>query len=312
MPRGYRLFVVAALGCLALGNASPRNAHNYRKQQTKPDQPQAAAPPVKPAADANPHEGDDKPCKGTSRSDLSCDAISAQASYDQARDADAGFLIGVVQAIVGLATLGAAVFAAKWAKAAAEHTKDGAEEAGRAADTAEDTFATEKTNARPWLSVDVEPSAVVIRERPGVKEFLLEFTIVLENLGATIAQSVVLEYGVFCKRRPPFEQVQIVDPMRADFSSGNTISPGEKVRMRYVMGLDFDTIEWVAAVNGITTTTPLVAILVRYRFDEKTGSTFRKVWIGQAGPDAHYGVPIDSLPLRNAEIASIGEMPEST
>lgn len=79
--------------------------------------------------------------------------------------------------IVGAVTMAAAVFAALFAKEAAEHTRDGADAAHQA--------------NRPWLTVSADPNFVSTDRQP-----LFSLLLTIKNIGRTPAQNVRYEAEV--------------------------------------------------------------------------------------------------------------------
>src|ERR1700761_3216922 len=106
MPRGYRCIILAAVGWLSL--AASNSALHQPDQRPEHSQTSryryiANAPPAKRAV---PDNKPVSPCVGAEQGNLSCDAITAKAAYDQARNADRQILIGWIQALgLGLSLL---------------------------------------------------------------------------------------------------------------------------------------------------------------------------------------------------------------
>lgn len=129
MLRRYRLIILAALGLLSLANV-PGQIGGAKRGSDQQQTSQLAAPNLSVAENAHqPAEN----CKGTSKPSLTCESISAQAAIDQARAADQQAAASWWGLGVGGLTLIVAVFAAVWAK--------------NAANTAQDTFRA----GRAWL-----------------------------------------------------------------------------------------------------------------------------------------------------------------
>jgi hypothetical protein len=162
-----------SIASLALAHDSP---HHGGQHQAQTELHQAARHPLVPSASLHSDQDGQKSCKGTSRPDLSCDAISAQASYDQARDADTGYLFGIAQTIIGVATLGAAVAAVIWAKAAAAETRSGAKAAA-------DQVALTRDAQRPWVSIALEVCSLRVHGQ----DVTTECEVIFKNVGGTVA-----------------------------------------------------------------------------------------------------------------------------
>jgi hypothetical protein len=142
-----------------------RNKRQHRADaQNKADAHQAQ--PIRAPTSPSPHanEGDDatKACKGTDKPELSCEAISAQAAIEQARDADWSIYIGFSGCVIGACTLLAAGFAAWYAREAARHTEVGANESKRNADAAEKAVTVSEKTANDQLRSYMFPSGYKI------------------------------------------------------------------------------------------------------------------------------------------------------
>lgn len=132
MLRGYRCIVVTALGCLALAATNPK--HAAANPQANSEKQRSAALDRIPATledQAKPSEHD-KPCHEDSENRAS-DLCAQWKAADAAKlAADVAWWVGVVGSFIGSLTLGAAVYAAFYAKRAATETKRGADAAERA------------------------------------------------------------------------------------------------------------------------------------------------------------------------------------
>lgn len=128
MPRGYRLFILAAVGWLVLvGAAEPK--HDRERQPHQPasgEQRVSAAPVAEPSHSAQSTETAEQQCVGKDGKRNSCTVIATQATVDQARDADWQTWAVMLGVALGAGTLAAAVIAAYWAKQAALHTESAA------------------------------------------------------------------------------------------------------------------------------------------------------------------------------------------
>lgn len=92
-------------------------------------------------------------CAGTTRPDVSCEAISAQAAIEQARDADRQATIALWQTALGALTLIAAIAAAIFAGRAAHHGKRSADVAEEAIEEAKATSSKSSANTLEALSI---------------------------------------------------------------------------------------------------------------------------------------------------------------
>lgn len=169
MPRGYRLVIVATLGCLILGQGEQGRAadkqHRHKQAASQPA-------PIPQPPNAPPAEQAKKECYPGSGVAISCDGISAQAAVDQARDADKQAATVWWQFGVSAATLAAAVAAAAFAWSAAYHTK-------RSADSA-------ILSQRPWLDLAVSVQGVALIEN-GLE---VRVKVVVNNIGNTPATNI--------------------------------------------------------------------------------------------------------------------------
>lgn len=115
MPRGYRRYILLALGWMILGASPAQNNDGKRLQRHshgEAHQAEAAPRVVKPAVNAPQTETAKRGCEGADDSNLSCDALSVKADIRQASDADWQAYASVAGVFIGLLTLLAAGFAA--------------------------------------------------------------------------------------------------------------------------------------------------------------------------------------------------------
>jgi hypothetical protein len=121
MPRGYWRYILAVVGCLILsGNAEQHRTRHHKHQQ----QQTAAKPPAVPQSQNAPSaEKPEEHCYGSSQPWFSCDAISAQAAIDQARDADEQAAAIEWQFRMSALTLAAAVLAVIFARGSVTETR---------------------------------------------------------------------------------------------------------------------------------------------------------------------------------------------
>ena len=135
MPRGYRCIILAAVGWLALGGASPSGNTSQREETGPKEEIANSVDRVADALDeANKPKRETTDCaKGTDdrRSDLCAQWKAADAAAQAADAADSTVTIGWFGLALAAITMGAAIAAAYFAKKAAEHTETGALEAAK-------------------------------------------------------------------------------------------------------------------------------------------------------------------------------------
>ena len=190
MPRGYRRIILAAFGCLILGQGEQSPAAN---KQHRHQQETAAPAPVPHSPNAPSADGAKKECYPGSEVGVSCDGISAQAAVDQARDADKQAASLDWQLRVSGATLLAAAAAAIFAWSAAYHTKRGANAAISQAEIAREIG--DEQN-RPYIMTDTLQNAHFTKSKfyNVYYERGVAFSIIVRNCGTTPAVNVVI-YG---------------------------------------------------------------------------------------------------------------------
>ena len=275
MPRGYRYVILAAFGWLVLlGNSEQNRRSDYRhSQQHTPAKPAAAPEPNHPPSP----DQTGKHCYGTSQPWLSCDAISAQAAINQARDADkqardADKQASVVwwQFGVGALTLAAAVAAAIFAWRAAHHTR-------RSADAAHEAN-------RPWIDVSIIIDGIsVAYNKTG---YDLNIALTFYNDGNSPANHVQ-EYidGIFIddiprndkeifdiSNREPFLQSRadfVASKLSSNNKTGPTVCPNREQTIYVQVTLPWDL------EKGYPSTAAWLTVGVRYSFPDGVGESIK-------------------------------------
>lgn len=291
MPTGYRRYVLAALGCLAVAAspAQPNKREGHQGERNRAGhQVEAATSVVKPAPGASNANRGKAGCEAAGEGNLSCDEVTAKAAVQQARDADWQADAAAFSAVVGLLTLFAAFWAARWAKAAAQHTATGANEARRAADAAEHGLSHSKavsaSELRPWLAIDCK----VIDFSADRDCLSFDYEIIVSNVGETVASdftyritSTVIGYDksteaveAFFKGKPPKDDAERM-----------ALIPGEVYSGRGACIQRMDHIKWAPGPPPRTAMI-LVIIVAFYRspFDSDVHRTERSFLIGKKGP----------------------------
>lgn len=177
---------VAIVGWLAFAGAShAQDQHNPKQAVQNPlvSNRVGAAPTPMSSPQAKIEDPSSLSCKGTDKPELSCNAISAQAALDQARDARWQIVIGCVQAVGLVASLffsaraaSAAFGAVREAEKGAQASRDAVVEAKRSANAAHEAN-------RPWLKMTVaEKSHFTPKESFGRDSF--QVSVEVENLGS--------------------------------------------------------------------------------------------------------------------------------
>jgi hypothetical protein len=239
MPRGYRYIILAAFGWLALlGNSEQNGRSDHQHGQQRNSAKPAAAPQSEHAPSADQAE---KHCYGTSQPWLSCDAISAQAAIDQARDADKQASVVWWQFGVGALTLAAAVAAAIFAWRAAYHTK-------RSADAAQDS-------ANAFLTVETARLKVSIADGYEIRDYRLFYPFQISNMGRTAA--TVTSLRIWMNSYPHFKgdngtisvgqgmiiKADSVVPVPNCWTHVNHAGPGNPPPFPYLSGyLEYETV----------------------------------------------------------------------
>lgn len=249
-----RALNLAALGFLILAASPAENKHNQRDQRqgaSNAHQGQAAPPIVEPSPRAPSAEPAKKGCEGEDNSNLSCEALSAKAAVRQARDADWQAYSTVAGVLVGLLTLFAAVWAARWARAAAEHT-------GRGADIAAE-------NRRPWVALSLKlvgPASF----RPGGLYF--DIDIIVKNVGSSPAYDVWICADTFnimrqMKGAPEAFLKKALEEAKASPGRGFALAPDEEVPRSLGMKLSRENFGAIQEVSHYSL--PLVVASATYR-----------------------------------------------
>ncbi|HEX4736367.1 MAG TPA: hypothetical protein VH331_02275 [Allosphingosinicella sp.] len=186
MVRGSRRYILAAIGWLILANTEQHHLPDKQGQQHLAAPPTAAKQQTSAASGQQPRQG----CEGTTKPNLSCEAISAQADVDQARDANEQVTAAWWQWRVGALTLLAAVAAALFAWRAAYHTK-------RSADADEKLLShgqnISRIELRPYVTLTDLKLAEVTQHGNGYRYFRFEF--VFMNQGTTPARILGVYFG---------------------------------------------------------------------------------------------------------------------
>lgn len=194
----------------------------------------------------------DHRCPGTSNPTLSCEAISAQAAIEQARDADWQAYAAAAGSIVGALTLLAAVAAAIFAKRAADETKrtadiaesnakdtvkaleiaarnaSGAVRAAMAASEANDIARQNmQTQLRPYVYLDSIDIAVDHLLSVDYINDTASITLKFKNFGQTPAKSMRLfckaAVGGYWNARPMADLAGVMGIELSDLPSGSEV-----------------------------------------------------------------------------------------
>lgn len=233
MLRGYRCTFIATLGCLI---ASEVLAKHESRNQVGQQQGHAAyhAPPLREHAETS--QETNKPCLGTSRPELTCEAISAEAAIEQTTIAREQARVAGRQTALGLLTLLAAIAAAAFAERAAHYTKRSAKEAAlgvteaqRSAVAAEESLAVTRSatalQMRPYVFLTDGPTP------PEATVFSLQtpqpLLFLVKNFGQIPARNVRLRGGWIVVPRP-------IGAREAEFSQSHNmqdLAPGDSVQV---------------------------------------------------------------------------------
>ena len=186
MSKGnWRHIVTAGLMVLCIGAKAHAEHHNTPRQYYGHNPPALATLIVH---EAGSNLGTDTPkgCRGTSHPDVPCDAASAKASEDQARDALSQAWAAWCAVGVGFLTLIAVGLAAFYAKRAAEETK-------RSANAAIDQvkLSREEFNATHRPKLRVRRIMTVERHNP------LIIRTEISNIGDGVAKIVAVGQDIF-------------------------------------------------------------------------------------------------------------------
>lgn len=190
MLRSDRGIILAAFGWLALTAASPEQKANDHNQADAASAKalQNIASAIQQANERSEPDAGCQPGQDARNSDLCAQWKAADAAKDSTDWARRAFWLALLGTFIGAFTLGAAGFAAWYARAAAKHTKTGANEARRAADAAERQIAVAEQSAeyqlRPYLGVSAENTTF-----GDMRGFSLE----IKNVGIMPAKQIIVK-----------------------------------------------------------------------------------------------------------------------
>ncbi|RZK03356.1 MAG: hypothetical protein EOO76_02875 [Novosphingobium sp.] len=244
MASGYRI-VLTVLGILLCGASPPADDGREPSGSASTGLEKSLADIADSQRAMSQPSGLDKPCaRGDDQ--RSSDLCAQWKAADAARSAaDATWLFGAVGTFIGGLTLAAAWSAAKWARKAAEHTREGNEIAKR-------TF---EGQVRPWVKVGAKLLRTVYRE--GVLR--LEVRITCTNIGAIPAVATSLVPLVNTNRAP---SPQI-------FNSSPSLFEGAVVAELHEKTL-FPDEEWIytsfVETTGVPADTDHAALVVAVRY----------------------------------------------
>jgi hypothetical protein len=191
MPRGYRLFGLAAFGWLSLAASPPSQGAGDKnpngQQAYTSDLKRIAAALEKLSAAQAPDQGCEDGQDDRS-SDLCAQWKAADSASASALWAENTFYLGIAGLVIGLFTLLAAASAAWYARNAWLETK-------RTADTADDGFRLAEKSARMQLRpyVFVKEIRFIASETGGASD--ARVALVVQNYGTTLAKDLRIDCG---------------------------------------------------------------------------------------------------------------------
>ena len=221
MLRGYRS-IVAALGLiLASAGLPPQQAaqpnQTASQSASKADIARNATALERLPQAENPDTGCEQG-REDRKSGLCAQWNAADTAHESAVWAQRTFWLGVVGATIGLLTLGAAAFAARWAKAAANETAKGSK---AASDSLDEARRVNQALVRPYVYFRATNEEALKFERGGKVPFAFK------NFESTPALAVTLERASEIVTRPIGA---FVVALRADKGLYGDVAPGEEVR----------------------------------------------------------------------------------
>lgn len=286
MPRGYRIAVFAAFGCLILVGASPPPSGKASAQKANPQRnaseqlSRIAAAIEKQPSTPSPDRGCAK-SQDNRNSDLCAQWKAADAANDAARWSWWQIIIGGVGLILGGVTMGAAIAAALYAKRAAIATEDTVGIARKAADGADEALAIAARNAdaaqqqaliaqrgsvaqlRAYLAIENVSGALFAQGPMPDGNYLVgvDIEFELKNYGQSIADNIGIEITLSPTNNGP-------DPFdkqltRASRANPFHLAPGARFRIKRSCSADFGLLQrnnpayvavgvvyWTAMVDG--------------------------------------------------------------
>jgi hypothetical protein len=228
MLRGCRLALIAAFGWLILAASPVHKQDAAASNQAQPNSETAEALRNIASAieEANKRPEPDAGCQpgqDDRRSDLCAQWKAADAASDSAWWTKSTFWLAIVGTLIGGGTLGAASYAAWYAKRAAEHTETGAIEAKRAANAAEETLSETRTanatSLRPYVVFTVVEEE---DKSPFTRQTELKYMV--KNFGQTPATNVRLSLGDMFAAEP---FGTLVVPIGEKFGDFGLLAPGD-------------------------------------------------------------------------------------
>lgn len=228
-----------AAGLLILVAAAP---HQQGKSQRGHQHRDASALTLSPPDRTDDAKSASDQCSNTSKPEIACDQISAQAAIDQVHYADRQTNISLFAAVTGLVTLFAAAFAAWYAREAATHNAKGAIESQRSADIAQEGLVEAKrigqAQVRAYLSLS-EPEITFLEDST------ITLTCKVRNTGQSPALHLKCQYLVDLSLtgQEPKQQIagDLIHNKRVDISSGETFSIPKQ---RLTEGLSPEVVNW--------------------------------------------------------------------
>jgi hypothetical protein len=269
MLRGYRGYVAATIGTLAFFGVVAGVA-------LKPIELQKYDLPKAPGAEYRPGGSKCEPARlqrlpSRDRTDEAIRCQDATEEYrlkrddlvQQSRSADAAEAVAIltyrqtilllVSAVMGLITLGAAIYAAWYAKRAAEAAEKGLDHQTKV--TAIDL--------RPWVTIRLVPLALVQTD----KAISIEIDIITENLGRTVAKNAQLKFKLIYATDDVHEQIKghWEGWAKDRHESRKVIMPGESVPFPYWSHQARSGLPWVGKENRAIS--PVLVASVYYQTD---------------------------------------------
>ncbi|MEG3176817.1 hypothetical protein U1872_11305 [Sphingomonas sp. RB3P16] len=258
MPRGYRYIILAALGWLTLTGASEHKGNQRNQGHGESQHKQGVAPslPVKPADNPGDPKGTNSKCKDDRGNEADCTVVATNAALDQARAADWQAWAAVGGVGIGLATMIAAIFAALFAKKAADET-------WRGANAAENTLAHAQDTAQRQLRAYIYAVSADAKHWRTAKTFTVECGVTVENSGTTPAEIITenITTQIFVNGQPKSRS----GVFRPD--SNRLIGPNSSYPMKSQVSID---------VEDFTVREPLrISVIIYITYKDYTGALWK-------------------------------------
>lgn len=199
MSRGYRCIILAAFGWLilaALPSQGVQREEQANSAESIANSLQSISRSLEKTNKTSEYNPSCTPGQDNRRSDLCAQWKAADSAYEAATWTRRAYWLVLLGTVIGAATLGAAVAAAKYARDAAAHTEAGSREAKRAADAAEAGLSHARHVAETQLRAYIVSTkeAFTLKEEESA-EYI--FTFEFKNSGQTPAHDLKISVDAY-------------------------------------------------------------------------------------------------------------------